>query len=1181
MFTTPKKILSGWSPRTDPTRKSGSGGGDVSKGKDVVYDEDNLMGRVQDSGENMGLKAKFLKLETELFDYQYNMGLLLIEKKEWISKYEELQQVYTETKDALKQEQAAHLNAISDVEKREENLTKALGVEKQCVYDLEKALRDMRSEYAEIKFTSDSKLAEANALITSVEEKSLEVESKLLSADAKLAELIRKSSDIERKSHELEARETALRRERLSLNAERESLTDNISRQREDLREWERKLQEDEERLAEVRRLLNQREERANENDRLYQQKQSELEGEQKKIEIIIVSLKNKEDDISSRIEKLNVREKEADAMKHSLEIKERDLIELEEKLNAREQVEIQKLLDEHKAILEVKKHSFELEMEKRKNDFERDLQSRAVEVEKKEVEVKHMEVKLAKREQALDQKYEKLKEKEQYLESKLQDLKEREKSMRLEENKIEGERNQLLSDKQELLSLKAEIEKDRASTEEQCLKLSEEIEQLKIKEEERSEHVRLQSELKQEIENWRHRRELLLKEEDELKQEKLRFEKEWEDLDEKRTEAMKELEDIAVQKENFEKLKNSEEDRLNNKKLDTESYVQKELDALRLAKDSFAATMEYEKSVIAERTTSEKNQMLNDFELWKRELETKLFNEREDMENALSLRVKQFDEEREKELNNINYKKEVVSKDMEDMELERSRIAKEKQEILMHQKHLDEQHLVMRKDIGQLVGLSEKLKDQREQFFKERERFIRFVESHKSCKNCGEMTSEFVVSDLQSLADLENLKALSVPHLTENYLRKDLQGTPDKNVSNAIPGAVDVGTPASGGTKSWLQKCTSKIFIFSASKKNEVASPDQNISRRLHEKASPKKLLNTEMMSEMPSGVAADALDMQNMQLNNGNREVGSGIDLSGGEKSNIDSKALEAEDSQQSDLRAGYHKPGKRAKGRVNRKRPMKEVTEEARPMKEVAEEAKTVHADFIELNENEHSNGLASAYTNESRGDSSLVGKRTKNLRKRNSSQPSQSAAGDVGADYSEGHSDSVTAGGRQKRRRKVVPAVQAPTGRYNLRRHKTAAPLVANGASSDPNKGKEKEIDDGGSTREEIPDEVDGSTHLIQVKTLKRIDVVNEFSSAGFHETNAACESQDRDADTENQLVSDMLLSEEVNGTPEQSREYQNQGDRSGADGEDEDGDDDEVEHPGEVSIRKKVWKFLTT
>ncbi|KAF7135186.1 hypothetical protein RHSIM_Rhsim08G0079900 [Rhododendron simsii] len=1126
MFTPQRKIWSGW-PLSPAQKNDVSGSGPDPKGKSVAFLDSTPPPPVGFLGQNGGTEEspasvvdKISKLKNELFDYQYNMGMLLIEKKEWTTKYEEMKQALQDATDNLKREQAAHLIALTEVEKREESLRKALGVEKQCALDLEKSLRAMHSQYAEIKFTADSKLAEANALMASIEEKSLEVEAKVHAADAKLAEVSRKSSELERKSREVESRENTIRRERLSFNAEREARESSLAKQREDLRDWENKLKEGEERLDEVRRLLNQREERANETDMIFKQKQNDFEQAQKNIDEANSSLKSKEEDISQRLDNLA----EADAMRNSLEVKEKELVALEEKLDARERVEIQKLLDEHKSVLDSKKHEFEMEMEQKRTAFDEDLKNKAVEVEKKEAEVNHLEEKVAKREQAYEKRLDKFKEKEKDFESRSKALKEREKTIKIDEKKLEKERKEMLVDRENMLNLKAELEKIRAEIEEQQSKLKEERERLQLTEEERSEHLHLQSELKLEIDKCRQQRELLLKEGEELKQEREKFEKEWEELDEKRSGINKELEEVIEQKEKIEKTKRLEEERLENEKRATQDYVQRELEALKLAKDSFVASMEHEKAMMDEKIQIEKAQMLNDFELQKRELETEMRKRQEELENSLAEREKSFVDEREREMNNINYLREVARREMEEMKVERLRIEKEKEETAANQKHLAGQQVEMRKDIDDLVHLSRKLKDQREQFFHERERFIEFVERHKDCQTCGEITREFVASDLhQSLPIIDNVEPLSLPGLSDGYLKDGIAVSSHQMLNNEM-------SPGSGsGTMSWLRKCTTKIFSFSPGKKSEVnGSPNliespTDISLR----EQPIRLLSNENEPES-FGIATNSLDGQGVQ--------------SGDDQSNINSNAQEiVENSQHSGLKEGKRKPGRRGRPRVNK----------THSVKEVVEEAKSILGDAFDQNGSAEN----SAFFN---GEG-----KPGNRRKRNRAHSSQNTASEQ--DYSEGHSGSVTAGGGRKRRQKVAQVVQNPGEvRYNLRRARIPVAVATNGALSDLSKGKERNGDDGGGAGDEV------SNSKAVVATSTEVASVNGGSAHLLQfETTAGAEDG---------IVDNMVLSEEeVNGTPERTPVESNGMDND----DDEEEDDEEFEHPGEVSIGKRLLKFLTT
>ncbi|KAK6154918.1 hypothetical protein DH2020_009166 [Rehmannia glutinosa] len=806
------------------------------------------------------------------------------------------------------------------------------------------------------------------------------------------------------------------------------------------------------------------------------------------------------------------------------LEEKEKQLLELEEKLNNREKLEIQKLLDEHNSMLAEKQQEFESELEQKRKLNDEQLKNKVAEVEKKEVEITHMEEKVKKREQAVEKKLEKVREKEMDFDSKSKALKEREKSLKVEEKKLEEERKQLLAEKVDLLSLKAELENLKANTEKLQLKLNEGREQLKVTEEERTEYTRLQSELKQEIDKYKFQSEQLMKQADDLKQEKEKFEKEWEELDDKRAEIKKEQEDVLEQQRYLEKLRLSEEERLNNKKLEIEQYVQSELEDLKLAKDSFEARMEHEKSLSAEKAQSIESKLNHDFEMRKQELEAKWRRKQEETESSLNEREKVFEQERDTELSNINYLREVARREMEEMKSERLRMEKEKMEISENKKHVEAQQCEMKKDIEELVCLSQKLKDQREEFIRERERFIAFAEKQKNCNICGEAISEFMLSDLHPLTELRDFDAPPLPKVAENYLKEA-----ERFNAESSPVLVNSGSPTAGGTMSWLQNDTKGE---SSVKQVVVNSP----------KTSPSDGKEPDPSSQ----VANDSFDVQIVESDSAIREVGAVQTLS------VDQDPPSIpENSHNSDLKGHRRGPVKGGRPRASKTRSGKAAI------------AGSKTNDDVE----------ASIYTNDERAESDLVGT-PRNRRKRNRLHGSQATVSD---NQTEGHSGSIKDGDRPKRRQRVAAAEQSfGQRRYNLRQPKKSVGTAANGSLPQARKGKEKETDQpqsenleiGGASREEVDEPgprrfggEDGYDPGRSTGAASEFSADSPFKNAGH-------------VDTANNYMEVMGLSEEVNETAEGAMEY-SEDFKTESNGEDDDdnndGDDDEVAHPGEKAI----------
>jgi len=693
----------------------------------------------------------------------------------------------------------------------------------------------------------------------------------------------------------------------------------------------------------------------------------------------------------------------------------------------------IQKLLDEQKHTLDLKLQQFELEMEQKRKSLAEEFSSKEEALEYREMEVNHRETKVGKEEQALSTKSERIKEQDKELLTKLKSLKEEEKTIKIRERELEKEKEKLLADRKSLENLNAEHGKIKAEISQQKLQICQETENLKLTQDERSEHSRLQLELKQEIEHTRTQKDLIMKEAENLRDERLRFEKEWEELDKKRAEISGEQQEVEKEKERLRKLKISEEERLKREKQEMEDNLKKELEKLELDKKSFSDSIKQEEFLLSEKVKNEKEQMVQDFEWKTRNLENEIQKRKEEVEKDLQERERKFQEEMEKELNNINILKDATEKEWEEVKSEGIRLENGRKELETNKQQLKSDQREMHGDSEMLMNLSQKVKKERERLVAERNHFLALVEKLRNCKDCGEVVRDVVVSDLQ-LPDSKECGVLPLPI------------SPLKNSKDNF---IASGSTHSGSKwpVSVFRKCTSKIFSLSPSTNTDSigtsniagTSPESDVKVDIEKVGEPVSYniegpVVTLQERQIADGVAFHSSDTAHLQSDNITREGNNEYSLSIDEHSYMESLTGGGpDDSQQSVPKVGRQRPGRKSKSGIARTRSVKAVVKEAKEFlgktKEI-ENASLQNLDTDHIKENSHEE---SSHTEKATGNST---------RKRQRAQTSKIAEGEQNAADSEGHSDSTTAGGRKKKRSTVAPPTQV-TGekRYNLRRHKT--------------------------------------------------------------------------------------------------------------------------------------------
>ncbi|KAG4175848.1 hypothetical protein ERO13_A11G211100v2 [Gossypium hirsutum] len=793
--------------------------------KEAGFDEESVKKR-----DKATLIAYIAKLEAELFEHQHHMGLLILERKELASKYEQIKASAEASEIMQKRDQAAHASALAEAKKREDGLKKSLGVEKECIASIEKALHEMHAESAETKVAAESRLAEARIMIEDAQKKFAEAEVKFHAAKSLQTEASLFQRTAERKLQEVEAREEDLSRRTILFKNDCDTKEKEITLERQSLRERQKIIQQEHERLLDGQASLNQREEyifsRSQELNQLekgleasrvdIERERKALKDEKSKLELTLASLSKREEVCIFHLTMEAITDREV-----LLSKKEQQLLVSQEKLANKESDEIRKAIASHETVLRTKKSEFEAELEIKRKMAEDEIEMKRRAWELKEMDINQREDLIREREHDFDVRSRILAEKEKDVTEKSNLIEQREKSVTGFEKELELNKVLLEKEKEEIEKMKLELKKSLSSLEDKRNQVDCAKEKLLAMRSETHELSNLESKLKEELDLVRAQKLELMANADRLQVEKAKFETEWELIDEKREELKKEAMRVHEEREAVLKFLKDERDSLRRERDVMRERHNKDVESLNREREDFMNKMVSEHSDWFNRIQQERAELLLGIETQKRELENFIEKRREELESSLKEREDAFEREKRNQFQHINALKERAEKELEQATLEMKRLDAERKEIKLDRERREREWAELNKSIEELKVQRHKLKQQRELLHADRKEIHAEIEELKMLGDLKAAVDNMMVAQMQcSIVELSRQKAYERKTLKEQTVMQNSGSCSVKNRVVADNGngfnspmsKPDSASPSSARF-SWIKRCRELIF--------------------------------------------------------------------------------------------------------------------------------------------------------------------------------------------------------------------------------------------------------------------------------------------------------------------------------------------------------------------------------